>query len=256
MNKNETQRSFYSLWKSWREDGDLSAEAQLAEAYLPMVGRVVQRMMKKLPAIVDQNDLLSWGQFGLLDALYKFDYERGLKFETYAIQRIRGSIIDGLRQDDWAPRSVRDKGKKLEEAYRSLEQSFLRPPTLEETAEYLGISVVELRKQQTDVSFSFLTSLDDTVAGEGDKQTVIDRVVDDSSPSQEQVVEEEERKRELARMLDCLSDKEKLVVTLIYYEELTVTEVAEVLELTPGRISQLHSKAISRLRGQMKEKGL
>lgn len=235
------------LFRAWQEEKDAFALDQLVRKYLHLVHGAAQRMKMSLPYTVDKDDLISWGHLGLMDALKKFDYQRGWAFETYAVPRIRGSMIDGLRQVDWVPRSLRDKGKKVEEAYRKLEQSLLRPPCQEELSEFLGMSHAELQKITTNLSMSYMVSLDEPLQSEEEPQTLMAKMVDEQAQN-ENLIMEKEQKRLLASMIDSLSEKERLVITMIYYEELSFSETAEVLGLTTGRISQLHKKAMSRLR--------
>lgn len=249
--KRQDQLSLGLMFQAWQEREDAKALEQLVQLYIPLVHRTAQKMKMNLPHTVDKDDLVSWGHMGLLDALKKFEAERGWAFETYAVSRIRGAMIDGLRQEDWVPRSVRDKGKKLEEAYRALEQQHLRPPSQEELSEHIGISSRELQQLTTQVSMGFVMSLDEPIQHEDEPQTLISRIVDEQVVDQQQQVENQEEKLFLAKLIDELPEKEKLVLSMIYFEELTFSETAEVMGLTTGRISQLHSKAISRLRTAM-----
>ncbi len=239
-------------WKRWREGGDRQAEIELIEEYLPLVTYVATRLSMGLPDTVDKDDLISFGRFGLLDALKKFDYMRGLQFETYGMWRIRGSIIDGLRECDIIPRSVRDKAKKIEEAYTVLEQENLRTVTDEEVSEYLNISVAELRQTLLDVSFASVLSLDEPIQDDEEqkhsRQTVI---MDERAEKPETALHKEQRKEILAEAIERLPAKERTVVSLFYYEECSLTEIAEIMELSASRISQLHSKAVFRLRGAL-----
>lgn len=246
--KKQDQLTLQSQWKAWREQKDASAREGLVLHYLPIVHRMALRIKMNLPQTVDKDDLVSWGYMGLLDAMQKFDIKLGWAFETYATLRIRGAMIDGLRETDWVPRSVRDKAKKLEEAYRSLEQAHSRTPTEEEVSSHLGITKNDLQKIGTQLSRSQIISLDEPNSQEEDSQALISRIVDEEALNQEQIVEEHEEKKLLGQLIESLTEKEKLVVSLIYQEELTFSETAEVLGVTTGRISQIHTKAIARLR--------
>jgi len=250
--RKEDQLALYSWWESWREEHDSSAREHLVLQYMPIVHRTATRIKSNLPQSVDKDDLISWGYMGLLDALQKFDYNLGWAFETYAVPRIRGAIMDGLRSTDWVPRSVRSKAKKLEEAYRMLEQAYSRTPTVDELSDHMQVTRDELHKISNQLVKSQITSLDEPIDYEEEPQTLISRIVDEEAANQEQLVEEQEKKRELAQLIDRLPEKEKLVLSLIYQEELTFSSTAEVLGVTTGRVSQIHSKAISRLREQFK----
>ncbi|MFM1650840.1 FliA/WhiG family RNA polymerase sigma factor [Brevibacillus sp. B_LB10_24] len=242
----------FDKWVLWKEEGSRSAEEELVEQFLPLVGKVANRLSIGLPASVEKDDLISYGRFGLLDALAKFDHTRGLQFETYAMWRIRGAMIDGLREADWIPRTIRDKAKKIEEAHTVLEQSCLRTPTDQEVSEYLGITEKELRQVYYDTSISTMISIDEAVGDEDEQKTARHTyIVDDTTPGPERVAELGSLKEVLSRSIDKLPEKERLVVSLFYFEELTLTEIAEVMNLSPSRISQLHSKAVSRLRSSL-----
>ncbi|MBB6636727.1 FliA/WhiG family RNA polymerase sigma factor [Cohnella thailandensis] len=242
--------SHQSFWQSWKEDGDLDAKKQLIEHYLPLVDYVSSRMAVGLPKNVTKDDLASNGAMGLIDAIEKFDYQRGLQFETYASWRIRGSIIDGLRQGDWVPRSVRDKAKKMEDAYAVLEQRNLRSATDEEVCSYLNISNKEFQQMLQEVAVSTICSLEDPIREE-ESETRLSLLIDDKAVNPESRVHDTFLKETLMQGIDRLTPKERTVVSLFYYEDLSLSEIAEVMSLSPSRISQLHSKAILRLRAAL-----
>ncbi|THF81241.1 FliA/WhiG family RNA polymerase sigma factor [Cohnella fermenti] len=242
--------SHQSFWQRWKEDGDLEAKKQLIEHYLPLVDYVSSRMAVGLPKNVTKDDLVSNGAMGLIDAIEKFDYQRGLQFETYASWRIRGSIIDGLRQGDWVPRSVRDKAKKMEDAYTVLEQRNLRSATDEEVCDYLNITDKEFQQMLQEVAVSTICSLEDPIREE-ESETRLTLLVDDKAVNPESKVHETFLKETLMQGIDRLTPKERTVVSLFYYEDLSLSEIAEVMSLSPSRISQLHSKAILRLRAAL-----
>ncbi|TGV24948.1 FliA/WhiG family RNA polymerase sigma factor, partial [Mesorhizobium sp. M00.F.Ca.ET.186.01.1.1] len=220
--------------------------------FLPLVDKVANRLAINLPANVDKDDLISYGRFGLLDALAKFDHTRGLQFETYAMWRIRGAMIDGLRENDWIPRTVRDKAKKIEEAYTTLEQQMLRMPTDQEVSEYLGISEKDLQQVFLETSLASMVSIDEAVGEEDEQKTARHSyIVDELTPRPESVAEVSSLKEVLVGVIDKLPEKERLVVSLFYFEELTLSEIAEIMSLSPSRISQLHSKALFRLRSAL-----
>ncbi|WP_027084328.1 FliA/WhiG family RNA polymerase sigma factor [Cohnella panacarvi] len=242
--------SHHGLWLRWKENGDSEARKLLIEQYLPLVDYVSSRMAVGLPKNVTKDDLSSNGVMGLIDAIEKFDYTRGLQFETYASWRIRGAILDGLRQGDWVPRSVRDKAKKMEDAYAVLEQKHLRSATDEEVCAYLNISDREFQQMLQEVAVAAVCSLEDPIREE-ESETRMSLLVDDKAINPEYTVHETYLKESLVYGIQKLTEKERTVVSLFYYDDLSLSEIAEVMCLSPSRISQLHSKAILRLRGAL-----
>lgn len=235
------------LWQSYKQHRDQGAREQLIKSYLSLVKVIVGRLAVGLPSHVDRDDLTSAGIMGLLDAIDKYDLARGIKFETYATARIRGSILDFLRAQDWVPVSLRQKAKKLEALFAELEQKFSRPPTDTEMAAALGIGVAEYYILLKDINGYSLLSLDEMAA---DAWLVDEHEA--ASPSR--LAEFAEVKEILAGAIDRLPEKERLVVALYYYEGLTLKEIGVTLGLSEGRISQLHTKAILRLRGALSRK--
>jgi RNA polymerase sigma factor FliA len=238
------------LWKQWKEQGLIPAKQALIESYLPLVDYVSGRLAIGLPKNISKDDLSSYGVMGLIDAVEKFDYARGLQFETYASWRIRGAIIDGLRQGDWVPRSVREKAKKVEEAYQKLEQQYLRSVTDDEISAYLQVSEQEFQQMLQDIAITTVCSIDDPIREE-ESETRLSLLIDEKARNPEYKVNEFFLKESLARAIERLTEKESTVVALFYYEELSLSEIAEVMNLSPSRISQLHSKAILKLRGSL-----
>lgn len=238
------------MWQAWKEHGDLEAKKALIETYLPLVEYVTNRMAIGLPKNVIKDDLASNGVMGLIDAIEKFDYLRGLQFETYASWRIRGAIIDGLRQGDWVPRSVREKAKRVEEAYQHLEQQYMRSVTDLEVSSYLQVSEKEFTNMLQDISVATICSLEDPIREE-ESETRMSLLIDDKAKNPDYKVHEFYLKESLVKGIERLTEKERTVVSLFYYEELSLSEIAEVMSLSPSRISQLHSKAILRLRGAL-----
>lgn len=238
------------VWKQWKEFGVIEAKQSLIENYLPLVEYVSNRLSIGLPKNVSKDDLASYGVMGLIDAIEKFDYERGLQFETYASWRIRGAIIDGLRQGDWVPRSIREKSKKIEEAYQLLEQQYLRSVTDTEISSYLQVSENEFQQMVQEIAITTVCSIDDPIREE-DSETRLSLLIDEKAKNPEYKVNEFYLKETLAKAIERLTEKERTVVSLFYYEELSLSEIAEVMSLSPSRISQLHSKAILRLRGSL-----
>ncbi|MFD0616739.1 FliA/WhiG family RNA polymerase sigma factor [Paenibacillus sp. GCM10027629] len=242
--------SNYDLWESWREAGQIEAKKQLIEQYLSIVDYVSNRLAIGLPKNVSKDDLASNGVVGLIDAIEKFDYKRGLQFETYASWRVRGAILDGLRQGDWVPRSVREKSKKIEEAYQHLEQRYLRSVTDAEMSEYLEVSEKDFQQMLQDVAVTSVCSLEDPIRDE-ESETRLSLLIDEKAKNPDYKVNEFFLKESLVKGIEKLTEKERTVVSLFYYEDLSLSEIAEVMSLSPSRISQLHSKAIFRLRGSL-----
>lgn len=230
---------------------DKAERDALAAKYLPLVRTVAGRLAVALPPHVDADDLLSYGLFGLLDALDRFDESRGVRFETYASARIRGAIIDGLRSEQWAPAQYR-KHRELERTHGELETRLGRPPTDAELAAALNITAQEVDRRRHAAAALTVISLDEHLPGEDSPGVrLVDRLVDTGSPDPETAAEASEARAELARAIETLADKERLVVTLYYYEGLTAREIASIMGLTPARISQLHARALLRLRGRL-----
>jgi RNA polymerase sigma factor for flagellar operon FliA len=250
MEPNPSPMSKDALWRSWKEERLQTTKQALIEAYLPLVDYVSGRLAIGLPKNVSKDDLASYGIIGLIDAVDKFEPQRGLQFETYASWRIRGAMIDGMRQGDWVPRSVREKAKKIEEAYQKLEQEHLRSVSDAEVSAYLNISEKEFHQMLQDISITTIGSFDDPIKDQ-EMDTRLSLLVDDKAKNPEDKVNEYFLKESLAKAIEKLTEKEKIVVSLFYYEDLTHSEIAEVMSLTPSRISQLHSKAILRLRGSL-----
>lgn len=249
MTKKKWSNEDKHIWKKWQEEREQQAGNYLVSKYLPLVDYVVHRFAISLPHTVQKDDLRSFGYNGLLDAIDKFDIERGLQFETYASWRIKGAIIDGLRQIDWVPRSVRDKAKKIEEAYTILEQEKLRSISDQEISDYLGMSEEEVNQVLVDASLSTIISIDEPIYDEEDNQTGRYNLIKNNlSESPEQYMHEQYIKETLAEVISRLPEKEKVVVSLFYFDEMSLTEIAEILSLSTSRISQLHSKAILRLK--------
>ncbi|WP_308639269.1 FliA/WhiG family RNA polymerase sigma factor [Paenibacillus silvisoli] len=240
------------IWQKWKEDGDIDAKKRLIEHYLTLVDYVTNRMIVGLPKNVSKDDLASNGVMGLIDAIEKFDYRRGLQFETYASWRIRGAIIDGLRQGDWVPRSVREKAKRIEEAYQLLEQRYMRSVTDSEISRYLDVSEKDFGVMLQEIAVTTVCSLEDPIREE-ESETRLSLLVDEKAKNPDYKVHEFYLKESLIRGIDRLTEKERTVISLFYYEELSLSEIAEVMSLSPSRISQLHSKAILRLRGALEK---
>lgn len=223
------------------------------EQYLPLVKRIAGRLAMSLPPHVDEDDIIGYGVFGLLDSLERFEVSRGLKFETYASIRIRGSMIDGLRTMDWVPHSARQKVKRVQDGFIELEGKLGRAATTEEVADLLKVNLKDIEGVLVQAHMLTLTSFDETILDEdGDSSgKPINLLTDQVAQEAYTEVEKEEQRQVLATAIEKLPPKEKLVVALYYQEELTLKEIAAVLKLTESRISQLHSQAILRLRGRL-----
>jgi RNA polymerase sigma factor for flagellar operon FliA len=243
------------LWDGFKGARSLEARERLILHYAPLVKYVASRVAVGLPASVDQADLVSYGMFGLIDALQKFEPGRGNKFETYAIPRIKGAIIDELRAMDWVPRSVRFKAREIDKAQTDLESMLKRQPTEAELAERLGITRRELHDVVTQISFVSVLALDEMVsvgADRGEQVSLLDTLADKGlDPTSG--VEGQETRGLLAAAINSLSEREKIVVTLYYFEGLTLAEIGEILGVTESRVCQIHTKAVGGLRGQLSE---
>jgi RNA polymerase sigma factor for flagellar operon FliA len=242
-----------SLWLEYRRSKDKVLRDRLIVMYAPLVKYVAGRLGSGLPAHVDEGDLVSYGLLGLIGAIERYDPQRDIKFETYAISRIKGAIIDELRALDWVPRSVRSRAREIERAISELEAKLGRAPTDEEIAAKVGIEVEELEDSLTDISRSSIAALDElwSVSGEGDQISLLDTLEDTSGERPADALDETETKELVADAISRLPEREKLVVTLYYYEELTLREIGEVLGVTESRVSQLHTKAILRLKSRL-----
>jgi RNA polymerase sigma factor for flagellar operon FliA len=242
------------LWADYKATSSRDARDKLIVHYSPLVKYVAGRVSVGLPQNIEQADLVSYGIFGLIDAIDKFDPERNIKFETYAIARIKGAIIDELRSIDWVPRSVRAKARSVEKAYATLEASLLRTPTDAEVASEMGISESDLHTIFNQISFVGLVALDEMLSGgdRGESATLGD-TIPDKGEGPVAAFEVEEMKQILASAINRLGDREKLVLMLYYYEGLTLAEIGEVLGVTESRVCQIHTKAVLQLRSKMSE---
>ena len=241
------------LWQEYRRTRDEKLRDRLILTYAPLVKYVAGRLGSGLPAHVDESDLVSYGLLGLISAIERYDPERDIKFETYAMARIKGAIIDELRALDWVPRSVRSRAREIERAIAELESRLGRAPTDDEIATKIGISTEELEESLTDISRSSIAALDElwSGSGEGDQVSLLDTIEDTTGPRPAEALDETELREALADAIARLPEREKLVVTLYYYEELTLREIGEVLGVTESRVSQLHTKAVLRLKARL-----
>ena len=223
-------------------------------AYSPLVKYVAGRMSSGLPAHVEEADLISYGLGGLISAIERFDLSREIKFETYAITRIRGAIIDELRTLDWVPRSVRARAREIERVNMKLEAKLQRAPTDDEMSVELGVSLEDFHDALLEISNSTIVALDElwnVSDSSGDQVSLLDTLPDRDAPDPQALVDQGELRDRIADAIAALPEREKLVIALYYYENLTLREIGEVLGVTESRVSQLHTKAVLRLRSKL-----
>ena len=242
------------LWRRCKEDGDERARERLVVAYSPLVKYVAGRMASGLPSHVEEGDLISYGLIGLIGSIERYDLDREIKFETYAVSRIRGAIIDELRSLDWVPRSVRAKARDVEKVHSQLENKLGRAPNEEEMADKLGVSVDDFRTTLLEIANSSVLALDDlwTVSDpDGGQVSLLDTIRDPNAIDPEEAIDTVELKDRLADAIESLPDRERLVIALYYYEALTLREIGDVLGVTESRVSQLHTKAVLGMRSHL-----
>ncbi|MDF2627629.1 MAG: fliA [Symbiobacteriaceae bacterium] len=239
------------LWQRWRGDGDLAARDRLVAEYLWLVRFVAGRLMIGMPRQFDQDDVEGHGCFGLLDAVAKFDPGRGIRFETFAIPWVRGACLQGVRALQWAP-ALRKRVRELERAQAELERVLGHEPTQRELAHFLKLSDQELERRMAEVGCLSVLSLEETIVdGEGEGTALQDRLADPQAVDPAQASAQDERRLRLAEAIDGLPEQERLVIALFYHEGLIAREIGDLLNLSPSRISQIHSRAILRLRGKL-----
>jgi RNA polymerase sigma factor for flagellar operon FliA len=252
VTSNELEPDIDRLWAAYKQDGRRELRDQLIVHYSPLVKYVAGRVATGLPQNVDQADLVSYGIFGLIDAIEKFDLDRGFKFETYAIARIKGNILDELRSIDWVPRSVRAKARALEKAYSKLEGQLHRTPTDTELAGELDLTDEQLQTTLGQISFTGLVALDEMLSSgdRGDSITLGDTLAD-GGVGPVAAYEVEEMRQILADAINRLPEREKTVLTLYYYEGLTLAEIGSILGVTESRVCQIHTKSVIQLRARL-----
>jgi RNA polymerase sigma factor for flagellar operon FliA len=243
------------LWRRYKNDSDERARERLVVAYSPLVKFIAGRMASGLPAHVEEADLVSYGLLGLIGAIERYELDRDVKFETFAVARVKGAIIDELRSLDWVPRSVRSRARSIEKANAELEAELGRGPTDEEMAERLEIDVDDFHDALLEIANSSLLALDDlwTFAdpeGGGSQISVLDTIRDPHAADPETEAQTMELKDRLADAIESLPERERLVIALYYYENLTLREIGEILGVTESRVSQLHTKAVLSLRSR------
>ncbi|MDR0448606.1 MAG: RNA polymerase sigma factor WhiG [Treponema sp.] len=241
------------LWIQYRKIRDPRIRETFIKQYAPLVKYVAGKVAVGMPHNVEFDDLVGFGVFGLLDAIDKFDPEKNVKFKTYAVTRIRGAIFDELRSIDWVPRSVRQKTREVEEAISTLEAQLGRTATDQEIAKSMGIDEIEYQKVMQRISCTSILSLSDMwfTGDENDKVSIGDGIESPASLNPDVIVEKEEIRRVIVDAINDLPEKEKKILVLYYYEDLTLKEIGQVLEVTESRVSQLHTKAILRLRSRL-----
>lgn len=244
-----TEAELNRLWSEYAKSRSIEIRDRFIIEYAPLVKIVAGKLSMYLGYNVEYEDLVGYGIFGLIDAIDKYDVDKGNKFETYASLRIRGAILDQIRKMDWIPRSLRQKQKKIDSAISELESATGRKPSDEEVAEHLGISDEEYMTWQGKAKVSNLVSLDEFVENAGEKSMESVKTTGKEQP--EKVAEKNEVKRILMETLEVLTDKEKKVILLYYYEELTLKEISAILEVSESRISQLHTKALSKMKKKL-----
>nr|WP_246566216.1 FliA/WhiG family RNA polymerase sigma factor [Tissierella simiarum] len=240
------------MWIKYNETKDKKIKQSLIENYISLVRIVAGRMYNYYGSKIEYDDLVSFGVMGLIDSIDKFDIEKNIKFETYAQIRVKGAMIDNIRKLDWIPRSLRKKSKDVQNAIYKLENQLGRSPTNEETAKYLEMPLEELEILLSDIATFNVSSLEEMLINRGDYSFDIKQ--DSNTP--EEIYESKEIKRLLAVAIDSLLENEKMVISLYYYDELTYKEIGHVMELSESRISQIHSKAILKMKNFLIKEGI
>ena len=251
--KDVDEREEIALWKEYRKNKTLQLREYFVKKYAPLVKYVAGKVAVGMPHNVEFDDLVSYGTFGLLDAIEKFDPSKEVKFKTYAMTRVRGAIFDELRNIDWIPRSIRQKAKKVEKIIVELENKMGRTVDDQEIADELELPLEDFHQLVSKISGTSLISLNDVWYGKDDSEelSVLETIESPMNTNPDIIIEREEVKEMIVEAIQKLPDKEKKVVVLYYYEDLTLKEIGEVLKVTESRVSQLHTKAIMRLRGKL-----
>ena len=245
-----------ATWERFRESEDVEMRERLLTDYLHLVKNVAGRMAAGFPKSVELNDLVNTGVIGLIEAFNNFDPGRGVKFETFAVPRIRGAILDELRALDWVPRSTRAKARNIDKALMKLENQLGRGPTQNELAKRLSISVDELFSAQKDISVTSLLSLDELICREDDNRQVprIETIENTTTVDVLNDMERAELRVFIMQAISGLTEQERLVVSLYYYEELTLKEIGDIMLISESRVSQIHTRAVTRLRSMVRDK--
>lgn len=243
----ETARK--KLWEKYSETKTPELREKIIIEYAPLVKLVAGRLSMYLGYNVEYDDLVGYGIFGLIDAIDKFDYDKAVKFETYASLRIRGAILDQIRKMDWIPRTVRQKQKRIDEAIKQIEMRTGKNALDEEIAQELGVSEDELSNWQSQLKVTNIVSLNEFL--EQGSEPVMDARQNSHFIQPEDLVEENELKQVLEESMNLLTEKEKKVILLYYYEDMTLKEISQILEVSESRVSQLHTKALLKMRNKM-----
>ena len=246
-------KSEEELWALFKQSRDSDIRDLFVRQYAPLVKYVAGKVAMGMPHNVEFDDLVGFGVFGLFDAIKKFDPDKHVKFKTYAVTRIRGAIFDELRSIDWVPRSVRQKTREIEDTIHRLESSLGRAASDQEIADEMRMTTKEFQKTMMKISGTSILSLNDVwyTGDDNDKVSIVDSIESPSSLNPDIIVEKDEIKRVIIQAITELPEKEKKVLVLYYYEDLTLKEIGKILEVTESRISQLHTKAIMRLRAKL-----
>ncbi len=246
-------KSEEELWVLFKDNRDPKIRDMFVKQYAPLVKYVAGKVAMGMPHNVEFDDLVGFGVFGLFDAIKKFDPDKHVKFKTYAVTRIRGAIFDELRSIDWVPRSVRQKAREIEDTIHRMESSLGRAVSDHELATEMRMSAKEFQKTIMKISGTSILSLNDVwySGDDNDKVSIVDSIESPSSLNPDIIVEKDEIKRVIIQAITELPEKEKKVLVLYYYEDLTLKEIGKILEVTESRISQLHTKAIMRLRSKL-----
>ena len=249
---NMAARSLQDSWRRFKAQRDPKARAAIIDNYAYLVKITAGRVVTNLPPNLEREDLYTAGSMGLIKAVDQFDPSRQVKFETYAIALIRGAILESLREEDWVPRSVRERAKTIERAMSDLESRNGLAPTETQLADHLGITLDDLNKMTSDLGRGAVLSLDDMIlGGEGSERLHLSDVIPDELHSPVADVETRERIRQLGTAIDRLPERERLVIALYYYEGLTFKEIGKVLTVSESRVYQLHTQAVLRMRGHL-----
>lgn len=241
------------LWRDYVRSPSRALRDRLVLHYAPLVKYVAGRVGTGLPTHIDTGDLIGSGVFGLVDAIEKFDPDRGWKFETYAMQRIRGAILDDLRSQDWVPRVVRSRAREVERALERLGGQLHRTPTDVELADELGYTVSELRDLYGQLRLTSVVALEELIGAGRDSGSLVDALPDDDAIDPVSVLVDRDNRRQLADAIAQLAERDRIVVSLYYFESLTLAEIGKVLGVTESRVSQLHTRAVLRLRAKLTE---